>query len=92
MRKQELYHGTTEENVRSIRAKGLLKGTYVTPTRTLAEAFALHRYMWNGERPVLITVTGTYKIVDNPRFIEGTLLTDTKVDKIESIKVEEWEG
>lgn len=47
------YHGTTKENLRSL-ARGLRKGTWVSPDDWVARFFAWRRALWNGETPVVL--------------------------------------
>lgn len=52
------YHGTTQENIRSIRAKGLLKGSFVSPDYDVAEWFAVERSNWNGHTAIVLETRG----------------------------------
>lgn len=49
------YHGTTEENMRSIRAAGLRKGTFVSSRLSVARSFAAARAGWNGSSPIVLS-------------------------------------
>lgn len=53
-----MYHGTTKEQLRSIYAHGLRKGTYVSPDMETARWFAVERSKWNGQKPVVLLVIG----------------------------------
>lgn len=54
------YHGTTAEQLRSIKSNGLRKGTFVSPDRKTAEHFSRTRSEWNGQVPVVL-------VLDNPK-------------------------
>lgn len=78
------YHGTTEELMRSIRAHGLRKGTFVSPELAVARSFASLRSQWNGFRPVVLTgVADTSKTkLDRSGQAEAVLLADCRAVEI----------
>ena len=50
------FHGTTAEQLPSIRQHGLRKGTFVSPERGVAREFACERAGWNDRRPIVLRV------------------------------------
>lgn len=50
----DFYHGTTKDCLRSIRANGLHKGSFVSPDLGVARHFANARAEWNKQAPVVL--------------------------------------
>jgi hypothetical protein len=80
------YHGTTNEQIRSILARGLRKGTFVTPQRSVAEIFARSRAAHNHGIPTIIAVRLKKPLIlwmDRYGRLEARLLCDEKNVTIE---------
>ena len=54
------YHGTTDEQLPSIRQHGLRKGTFCSPSQVIAFQFAQKRSLWNGRHPIVLVVKGKF--------------------------------
>ena len=74
------YHGTTEENMRSIRAVGVRKGTFVSVELADARSFASLRSRWNKQRPVVLTADSptSKPRLDRSGQAEAVLLADCR--------------
>lgn len=58
-----MWHGTTDEALRSIMARGLGPEAYLTSDAQTAREFARSRSRWNGRRPLLFAVaTGALEL------------------------------
>lgn len=78
------FHATTEETIRSIRAVGLRKGTFVYVELADARRLASLRSQWNKQRPVVLTgPTPISKIKhDRTGTAEAVLLADCRSCRI----------
>lgn len=56
-----LYHGTTIENLKSIKIHGLRRGTWCSPDFESASKYAKSRSKWNGYNPVIISLWANAK-------------------------------